>query len=232
MQTPTILVIEDDTAIRNGVVDILQYAGYQTIEAADGHQGMKAALECSYNLLLLDVVMPGPSGFDILEALRKKRPGQAVIMLTARGEERDRIHGLTHGADDYVVKPFSMKELLARVDAVLRRSCERVQNNQTVQLSHATIDFKHSKILFPSEEETHLSEKEAQLLQYFTQSENRIVSKAELLQHVWGLQPQHTETRTVDVHIMNLRQKLRDSQQQLITTARGKGYQFHPNAQL
>jgi DNA-binding response OmpR family regulator len=232
LPTATILVIEDDTAIRSGVVDILQYAGYQTLEAADGHQGMQAALKYSYNLLLLDVVMPGPSGFDILEALQKKRPGQAVIMLTAKGEEDDRIHGLTRGADDYIVKPFSMKELLARVDAVLRRSCERTSSHHAVQLSHATIDFSNNKIIFNSHAEATLSEKEAQLLNYLVQSGARTVSKAEILQNVWGLNQQLTETRTVDVHIKNLRQKLLDSEQRLITTVRGKGYQFHSNTQL
>ncbi|MEO8616679.1 MAG: response regulator transcription factor, partial [Luteolibacter sp.] len=125
MSDITILVIEDDPAIRRGLVDVLEYAGYRTLEAADGHTGMELALKSNYRLLLLDLVMPGPSGFEILQALKKKRPGQAVIILSARGEENDRVRGLTTGADDYVVKPFSMKELLARVDAVLRRTCER-----------------------------------------------------------------------------------------------------------
>ncbi|RYD39141.1 MAG: response regulator transcription factor, partial [Verrucomicrobiaceae bacterium] len=125
MSEITILVIEDDPAVRRGIVDVLEYAGYRTLEAPDGHVGMDLALRASYRLLLLDLVMPGPSGFDILEALKKKRPGQAVIILSARGEENDRVRGLVTGADDYVVKPFSMKELLARVDAVLRRTCER-----------------------------------------------------------------------------------------------------------
>lgn len=227
--SPTILVIEDDAAIRRGIVDILKYAGFQTIEAADGHSGMKVAHEAHYHLALLDVIMPGPSGFDILESLRKKRPGQAVIMLTAKGEENDRVHGLSHGADDYIVKPFSMKELLARVDAVLRRTCERSNSTNRVQLPHAIIDFESSKVTFSNSEESNLSEKETHLLQYLVQSGNRIVSKAELLQHVWGLQQRCTETRTVDVHIMNLRQKLKDNQQRLISTVRGKGYQFHPN---
>ncbi len=123
--SPTILVIEDDSAVRTGIVDTLEYGGYRTLEAADGHEGMKMALQSNYRLLLLDIVMPGPSGFEILAALKKARPGQAVIMLSARGEEQDRVKGLVGGADDYVVKPFSMKELLARVDAVLRRSHER-----------------------------------------------------------------------------------------------------------
>ena len=125
MSEITILVIEDDPAVRRGIVDVLEYAGYRTLEAPDGHIGMDLALKANFRLLLLDLVMPGPSGFDILEALKKKRPGQAVIILSARGEENDRVRGLVSGADDYVVKPFSMKELLARVDAVLRRTCER-----------------------------------------------------------------------------------------------------------
>lgn len=122
---PTILVIEDDSAIRRGVADALTFGGYEVIEGADGKTGERLALQARFDLLLLDLVLPGASGFDILQALKRDRPGIPIIILSARGEEADRVNGLKFGADDYVVKPFSMKELLARVEAVLRGSPER-----------------------------------------------------------------------------------------------------------
>ena len=122
MPDTTILVVEDDAAIRRGVVDALEYGGYRTLEAGDGNGGLDLALKANYRLLLLDLVLPGRDGFSILSELKKKRPGQAVIILSARGEENDRVRGLGLGADDYVMKPFSVRELLARVEAVLRRT--------------------------------------------------------------------------------------------------------------
>jgi DNA-binding response OmpR family regulator len=220
----TILVIEDDPAVRRGIVDVLEYAGYQTLEAADGHAGMEAALKANYRLLLLDLVMPGPSGFDILAALRKKRPGQAVIVLSARGEENDRVRGLTGGADDYVVKPFSMKELLARVDAVLRRTCERSAPADHRQVPGGTVDFGRCLIEFADGRSEELSEREAGLLRYFIDSSGRLVTRDEILRQLWNLDPARTETRTLDMHVMHLRNKLGDKDQRTLTTVRGKGW--------
>ncbi len=226
MSDITILVIEDDPAIRRGVVDVLEYAGYRTLEAGDGRAGMELALKANYRLLLLDLVMPGPSGFDILQAIKRKRPGQAVIILSARGEENDRVRGLTTGADDYVVKPFSMKELLARVDAVLRRTCERAAPSDERSVPGGTADFKERVIRFEDGRKEELSEREAELLRYLIDSQGRIVSREEILRHLWGLDPDRTETRTIDMHVMHLRTKLGDKDQRLIATVRGKGYQF------
>ncbi len=226
MSDITILVIEDDPAVRRGVVDVLEYAGYRTLEAAEGHTGMELALKANYRLLLLDLVMPGPSGFDILQAIKRKRPGQAVIILSARGEENDRVRGLTTGADDYVVKPFSMKELLARVDAVLRRTCERAAPSDERPVPGGTADFKERVIRFEDGRREELSEREAELLRYLIDSQGRIVSREEILRHLWGLDPDRTETRTIDMHVMHLRTKLGDKDQRLIATVRGKGYQF------
>lgn len=125
MSVPTILVVEDDSAVRQGVVDALTFAGYEVLSVSDGRAGREAALSARYDLLLLDLILPHFTGFDILEALQESRAGQAVIILSAKGEENDRIKGLKMGADDYVMKPFSARELLARVDAVLRRTTER-----------------------------------------------------------------------------------------------------------
>ncbi len=120
-----ILVVEDDAAIRQGVVDALTFEGFDTRVGRDGHEGLELALRCACDLILLDLVMPGPGGLDILREVRAARPGMPVIILTARGDESDRVAGLKLGADDYVVKPFSVRELLARVEAVMRRSAER-----------------------------------------------------------------------------------------------------------
>lgn len=224
MEPITILVVEDDPAIRRGIVDVLEYAGYQTLEAADGHAGTEAALKANYRLLLLDLVMPGPSGFEILDALRKKRPGQAVIILSARGEENDRVRGLVNGADDYVVKPFSMKELLARVDAVLRRTCERAAPVDRRPVPGGMADFSRCVIDFQDGRSEELSEREAGLLRYFIDSMGRLVTREEILRQLWNLDPAKTETRTLDMHVMHLRNKLGDKEQRVLTTVRGKGW--------
>ena len=226
MNEPVILVIEDDPAVRRGIVDVLEYAGYQTLEAADGHAGMEIALKANYRLLLLDLVMPGPSGFEILDALKRKRPGQAVIILSARGEENDRVRGLVNGADDYVVKPFSMKELLARVDAVLRRTCERAAPMDERPVPGGKADFRRGVIDFDDGRREELSEREAGLLRYLIDSGGRLVTREEILRNLWGLNPDRTETRTIDMHIMHLRGKLGDKDQRTLATVRGKGYQF------
>jgi len=226
MQNPVILVIEDDPAIRRGIVDVLEYAGYRTIEAADGHAGMEAALKADYRLLLLDVVMPGPSGFDILAAIRRHRPGQAVIILSARGEEQDRVRGLADGADDYVVKPFSMKELLARVDAVLRRTCERAAPADSRSFAGFEVDFQSGSLHAPDGRREELSEREGLLLRYLIDANGRVVSREEILRNLWHLDPDRTETRTIDMHVMHLRAKLGPVGSELLVTVRGKGYQL------
>lgn len=228
MNEPTILVVEDDPAVRRGVVDVLEYAGYQVIEAADGGSGMEKALQANYRLMLLDLVLPTHSGFDILEALRRKRPGQAVIILSARGEENDRVRGLSMGADDYVVKPFSMKELLARVDAVLRRTCERVAPADLQPIPGGNADFTARKLTFEDGRCEELSDREAELLRYLMQALGRIVSREEILRNLWNLDPTRTETRTIDMHIMHLRTKLGDQAKHALVTERGKGYRFSP----
>ena len=226
MQPPVILVVEDDPAVRRGIVDVLEYAGYGTLQAADGHAGMEAALKAHYRLLLLDLVLPGPSGFEILKALKRKRPGQAVIILSARGEEGDRVRGLTGGADDYVVKPFSMKELLARVDAVLRRTCERPAPADTRTGPGGIADFERNVIDFDDGRSIPLSDKEAQLLRYLIDSMGRLVSREEILRQLWNLDPDRTETRTIDMHVMHLRAKLGDKDQRILSTVRGRGYRY------
>jgi DNA-binding response OmpR family regulator len=227
MPETTILVIEDDPAIRRGVVDALEYGGYRTLEAGDGTGGLDLALRANYRLLLLDLVLPGRDGFSILSELKKRRPGQAVIILSARGEENDRVRGLSLGADDYVMKPFSVRELLARVEAVLRRTCERPAPAEERSVPGGRVDLTSGRIVFEDGTDSTLSEREAGLLRYLLDAAGRTVSRDEILRHVWGLDPERTETRTLDMHIMHLRTKLRDRSQEMLVTVRGKGWRFH-----
>lgn len=228
MTLPCILTIEDDSAIRRGIADALRFAGYDVIEAGDGTLGSEMALKRSYELLLLDLVLPGKSGLEILEELRTVRPTQPVIILTARGEENDRVEGLKRGADDYVVKPFSVKELLARVEAVLRRSPARPGDIATVAVPSGMADFARREVRFDDGERVELSEKEADLLRYLAINSGRAIDRAELLAHVWQISPRGVSTRTIDMHIVRLREKLRDSGStpQTLLTVRGKGYMF------
>ncbi len=230
MTRRTILVVEDDPAIRRGVMDALEFDGFDVIEAPDGHVGMQRAIRSNVDLVLLDLVMPGPSGLEILQEVRKSRPTLPVIILTARGEESDRVAGLTLGADDYVVKPFSVRELLARVGAVLRRSAaERPLDTAEVAFDGGTADLERRRIRYDDGATAELSARESALLRYLALHQGRPVSRQELLSKVWRLNPNAVETRTVDVHIARLRGKLRDQGPSILTTVRGRGYVFDPS---
>jgi DNA-binding response OmpR family regulator len=223
-----ILTIEDDAASRRGIVDALRFAGYEVIEAGDGNTGLEMAVRRAYDLLLLDLVLPGRGGMEILRELRATRPTQPVIILTARGEEQNRVEGLRMGADDYVVKPFSVKELLARVEAVLRRSPERPSDVEHVEIPGGTADFARREVRFGDGQRCELSEREIELLRYLANNAGRAVAREELLANVWRISPQGLSTRTIDMHVARLREKLRDdpTDPQVVLTVRGKGYMF------
>jgi DNA-binding response OmpR family regulator len=226
-----ILTIEDDPAIRRGIVDALEYSGYRVLESGDGVDGLNKAIEASYDLLLLDLALPGKPGLEILRQLRKVRPTQPVIILTAKGDESDRVQGLKDGADDYVVKPFSIKELMARVEAVLRRSPERPSHINQAAFEHGTVDFERRELRFHDQTRAELSEKESELLGYLVSNSGRAISRDELLSGVWHLSPKGITTRTIDMHIARLRDKLRDNKDKPSTllTVRGKGYMWAAN---
>ncbi|MBM4087989.1 MAG: response regulator transcription factor [Planctomycetes bacterium] len=228
MAARRILTIEDDPAIRRGIVDALTFAGYDVLETGHGTDGADWAVHREYDLLLLDLVLPGTSGLDILQRVRQVRPTTPVIILTARGDERDRVDGLRKGADDYVVKPFGVKELLARVEAVLRRSPERPTDVALVPLPEACIDFARREVRLHDGSRCELSEKEAELLRYLVQHRGRAISRDELLGNVWRISPQGVSTRTIDMHIARLREKMQDdpAEPRIIMTVRGKGYMF------
>ena len=223
-----ILVVEDDAAIRRGLVDALAFAGYETLAAGDGTEGLRMAVRTGYDLLILDLVLPGHSGFDILAELRTTRPTMPVIVLTARGDEADRVRGLSLGADDYVVKPFSIRELLARVDAVLRRSPERAVDLNTIRFAKGTANLSRMEIAFDDGRRCEISEREAELLRYLAGNAGRAIAREELLRRVWRIDPNKIETRTIDMHIARLREKLHDdpAEPAIILTVRGVGYMY------
>ncbi len=234
MSKLTILVVEDDPAIRRGLTDSLEFSGYRVIECGDGLEAERILQGADLDLVLLDVVLPGKNGFEILPELRRARPRLPVIMVTARGAEEDRIKGLKGGADDYVVKPFSSSELLARVEAVLRRSAERPTDVSALSDGDRKVDFERREVCCSAAEPRQLSETEVGILRYLATSNGRAVAREELLQRVWGIDPRGVETRTVDMHIARLREKLRDGdcETKMLVTVRSKGYMLGDGVEI
>jgi DNA-binding response OmpR family regulator len=230
-----IVVVEDEAPIRRGIVDLLKMAGFEPVEAADGPAGVAEGRRVGVDLVLLDLRLPKMDGTKVLAELRTTHPNLPVIVLTARGSEDDRVRGLKGGADDYVVKPFSARELLARIEAVLRRSAERPAPVHRIAAAGHQIDFERREIVFADGTRLQLSEMEAAILVHLAANPGRVVSRDELLSCVWGLTGQTVETRAVDMHITRLRSKLTGPDQQpgveWIVTVRGKGYMLGPEVE-
>ena len=234
MSRRTVLVIEDDLAIRRGLRDALRYEGFEVLEAGDAAEGERLALgarlagDSEVALVLLDLVLPRGDGMAVLSRIRAAKPALPVILLTARGGEEDRVRGLRLGADDYVVKPFSVRELIARVESVLRRSAERSAGVATLSLPDGTVDLDRLEVHFHDGTRTPLTPLEADLLRYLAASAQRALSRDELLLRIWKLDPRHVQTRSVDMAVARLRRKLRDDADppRLLLTVRGKGYKL------
>src|SRR5580658_1860298 len=219
MPKARIVVVEDEPAIRRGVSDALRLSGYEVTEAPDGMAGLHEAAAAGVDLVLLDIMLPKRDGLEVLSELRRSNPTRPVILLTARGSEDDRVRGLKMGADDYVVKPFSAKELIARVEAILRRTMKPVPEVGLVEVGGGT--------------RADLSETEAALLKYLVCNRERAVSREELLSRVWGIGTAGLETRAVDMHIARLRAKLKSPKgteelAEAIVTVRAHGYMAGP----
>ena len=228
-----ILIVEDEEIIRLGLQDNFELENYIVETAADGEEAVAKADSFLPHLVILDLMIPKKSGFEVCRIIRKKHPECFIIMLTAKTEETSKVAGLEMGADDYVTKPFSILELLARVKAFLRRTetvvaPEPVQNQDAIDFADIHLDFKKyeaTKGGSPLE----LSAREFQILKYFWTHRGEVVLREDLLQDIWGYTPDNMpSTRTIDNHIVNLRKKLEDDQTnpKIIVSIRGAGYKF------
>ncbi len=225
-----VLVIEDEESLRLALVDALVAEGFEVLEAADGRNGLELALREGPDVILLDLMLPGLDGFSVLRALREDRLEAAVLILSARGEEWDRVQGFEYGADDYLVKPFSMRELLMRVRAVLTRRAGRApgvaEGGGRIRIGAATVDFAAYSIERDGTR-TGLSRRELDLLRYFLAHENEALDRLRLLEDVWGPDESPT-TRTIDQHVLKLRKKIEPEPEnpRHLITVHGVGYRF------
>jgi DNA-binding response OmpR family regulator len=221
-----ILVVEDEPAMVAGLRDNFEFEGYDVITAQDGIEGLQRALEESPDLVVLDVMMPRMSGLEVCKQLRAKRASLPIIMLTARGQEIDKVVGLELGADDYVTKPFSIRELLARVKSVLRRTAVVPKDKEQHSFADVQVDLRRCRVV-RSGKALDISSKEFDLLKYFICHPGETLSRDRLLEDVWGYENYPT-TRTVDTHLVRLRQKLEPDpeQPQYFLTVHGTGYRF------
>ncbi|MDC8014529.1 response regulator transcription factor [Tahibacter soli] len=224
-----ILIVEDERAIRTGLVDVFVYHGYAVEAVDDGERGLALALAGGFDLVLLDVMLPGRSGFEICEAIRARDREQAIILLTARAADDDAIRGLALGADDYVTKPFSVAQLVLRVQAVLRRSGAFARLDDAIRLDGGAVIDTRNLSLRDGDAEVRFTRREVDVLQYLAGHGERPVSREELLHKVWGYaRDSGIETRTVDIHIARLRRKIEadPKQPRRLVTVRGGGYRL------
>ena len=222
-----ILLVEDEPGLVVTITDLLAGQGYAVESATDGESAMTKASGGSFDVIVLDVMLPKKSGLDVCRELRQRGIGTAILMLTAKTQVPDRVQGLKLGADDYLGKPFDPAELLARVEALLRRVQKEERTPlKTFQFADIEVDFEHAR-LFKSGQPVNMAGKELQLLQYLIHHRGRVVPREEILQNVWEYSSD-VSSRTIDVHVAWLRQKLEPNPQepQHIHTIRGKGYRF------
>ena len=221
----TILFIEDEQGIRMAVKDELEFEGFAVQLAEDGRAGLESILKSPPHLLLLDLMLPGKNGFEICREIRRHGVKTPVIMLTARGQEVDKIRGLEVGADDYITKPFSLAELVARIRAVLRR-CDPEENNDVLGGGVVTVDLRQHQVLKLGQP-VELTDKEFQILALLMKRASQVVTRDEFLKVIWG-EDVYVTHRTVDIHISAVRKKIEDDPERpaLIVSVRNVGYRF------
>jgi two-component system response regulator RegX3 len=221
-----ILVVEDEPAIRRGLVDVFAHHDFDVAEAATGEEGLREGLSGGHDLIVLDLMLPGISGFDVCERVRAAHPRLPILMLTARGAEDDILRGFRVGADDYVTKPFSLAQLLARVTALLRRAGDGAVETLAPFRVGALLIEPARLLALDGDAEVELTRREVELLALLAEERGRIVSRRTLLRLVWRFErAEHLETRTVDMHVAKLRKKL-GAARDLIETVRGEGYRL------
>jgi len=225
----SLLIIEDEEAIRTGLVDVFVYHGFSVDFACDGEQGLAKAQTGDFDLIILDVMMPKMNGFDVCKAIRDTDKRQPIIMLTAKSSDEDVIQGLALGADDYVAKPFSVAQLVLRVQAVLRRSQPLELDLEMIQLDdERVIDLQNLSINHNGDLQS-FTKREIEVIAHLNKNAIRPVSREELLTDVWGYQPDlEIETRTVDIHIAKIRKKIEKDPKnpEFLITVRGAGYKL------
>lgn len=221
-----VLVVEDDEAIMLGLEENLKFAGYQVLSAKDGIAGLKSALDANPDLILLDLMLPGMSGYEVCRALRDKGKNMPVMMLTARQDEFDKVHGFEVGADDYVTKPFSINELLARIKAVLSRGRRRTEGPVKYEFGDCVLDTE-TRILMRKGKEISLTRTEFDLLAYFCANEDKALSRDAIMNDVWGTNYFGTQ-RSMDTFVASLRSKIekKANKPDHILTVHGVGYKF------
>ena len=223
-----VLVVEDEEAIRTGLIDVLVFHGYEVDSAATGPEGLKKALTGKFELILLDIMLPGMDGYTICDEIRAIDRRQPIIMLTAKASDEEIIQGLKLGADDYVPKPFAIQQLVLRIEAVLRRSQVGQEQARTLNIGNISIDTENLSGL-NGDEEIAFTKREVEVLSYLAQNSERPVSREELLSKVWGYaRGLNIETRTVDIHIAKLRRKIEVNPREpaKLITVRGAGYRL------
>ncbi|MEN6332773.1 MAG: response regulator transcription factor [Phycisphaerales bacterium] len=222
-----ILVVEDEPAIRTALTDFLEFHGFKASQACDGPQAAELVERHRFDLILLDLMLPGISGEQLCSRWRQSGLQTPLIMVTAKGQEKDKVQGLDLGADDYVTKPFSLEEMLARIRAVLRRTDPARGVGQSFLFGDLEIDMASLKAR-RGEHDIDLTKREASLVQYFAANAGRVVSREELYRQVWNDEFSELGTRTVDVHIAKLRSKIEPDcgNPQIIQTVRGAGYKY------
>jgi len=221
-----ILVVEDDPMLRDGLVDLLTGAGHEVDAVADGAEGARLGRDGNHDLVVLDLMLPKLDGIEVCGRLRTARPALPILMLTARGAESDVVDGFRAGADDYVTKPFSVAELMARVEALLRRSGAGDTTGEPFALGGWLVDAVELRARRVGRD-VELTRREVELLALFAREPGRILSRRRLLQEIWGFpEPDRVETRTVDMHVAKLRRKLGAAGDALIETVRGEGYRL------
>ena len=222
-----VLVVEDEAAIRTGLCDVLAFRGYAPTGVGTGDDGLREASGGRYALIVLDVMLPGLSGFDVCTRVRAQLPEQPILMLTARGSEADVLEGFRAGADDYVTKPFSVAELMARVEALLRRAGRLPRAEESAfEFAGWAID-PATRVAARAAAREELSRLEVGVLALLARERGRIVSRRALLREVWGMaHADGVQTRTVDMHVAKLRKKLGLDERGAIETVRGEGYRF------
>jgi len=222
-----ILIVEDEQKIRTALRDFLEFHGFKVSEATDGLEAERTVAEKQFDLILLDLMLPKISGEQLCTKWRRESLQSPIIMLTAKGQQKEKITGLNLGADDYITKPFSLEELLSRIRAVLRRMDPARAVGQTFKFADLDVDIAALKIK-RNNEEIKITKREAEIIQYFAANPNRVIGRDELYREVWNEKMTELGTRTMDMHIAKLRSKIEpnSAEPQIIKTVRGAGYKY------